>query len=116
MPEGLEDTLGKIIRQHVEEALDERLPKYLGQTRLPPRPSGEGKSKWMTIQMVAAEVGRTTRTIRRWIASGRLRTTGHDGRHVTREELERFMSEPRATGDDDDQDVERVVSSIFRKK
>lgn len=121
MPAGLDDAFASIIREQVAAVLDEKLSLYLGPPKRPARvtlravsSTPEPPSDWRTFEEVAVALRRTTRTIRRWVADGKLKTCGPDGRHISLFELERCMAQTR--GDKGGEGVDEIVDRLMKKK
>lgn len=101
---GLEDTIAAIVREQVALALDEKLPKYFGQTRLPPRgAAAPAVAEYLTIQQVAKAINKSPTTVRRMIKSGEIRPCGPRRDRIACTELRRFMEDPtpKASGENE---------------
>jgi hypothetical protein len=116
----LDDSVRQLVREEMNALLEQWMPRVASQAaRRPPRPArdqdDDTQKDWLSFATVAERVDRKVRTVRRWIAEGKLKTCGPDGHHVSRFDLDRFMSQGPAPVDDDDDQVERVIAKIVKK-
>ena len=116
----VDDSFRQLVREEFAAVLAEWMPRFLSQAaRRPPRPvrdsDVEKEQDWLSIATVAKRVDRKPRTIRRWIATGKLKTCGPNGHHIDKSELERVMAQGPLPADDDDDRVERAFARVVKK-
>lgn len=120
------DCAGAFIRDQVDRALEEKLPRYLGAAeRRPPKASAPdappADENYVSRARAAEIMDCSERTITRYIDAGVLKACGPRRNRLTRFEIDRFMeqaSERKAKGEGnrDESDVDAELDRILGDK